>query len=240
MAYNFTITQKEYDFVLQACQSLLGQYCAQEIDCQLCKQMYPLNSNINEVKKKVQVLNSYYSTRVPVDTMATNIVNLSKKRNLDQNLGNGVLSVVHDIAKDNRDYFSFATKYCALLQPTLYPIIDKYVWAFFRKLRQLGFFEKATNKKFANVNKYGSNAYSDYVDIYNEFIDKSGIRFFFSSYREVDAYIWGACRMYLLLNTTSKHTGKQYIQTWLGTFSASLLANLLSSAIWAILSQIKF
>ncbi len=235
MAYNFIITQQEYNTVLQARKMLLQQYEANEYDCQQCKEMFPSSSKMEDVEKKVKLLNSYYSTRVEVQPMVDNIVRLAKSKDLENRIMEGDLSVIQDIAQTNRINFSFATKYCSLLQPDKFPIYDSYVWKFFYKLKELGFFSDATSKK---ITKQFRKNYCDYVDIYNEFIDKSGISSFYRNYREVDAFIWGACEMYLLLNKKSKFTNKKYYKDLFDDLFPTLLANLLSTAIWEILKLI--
>lgn len=241
MAYNFIVTKKEFNLILQTRKQLLPNYEVQEADCQLCKQLHPSNVIMEDVLAKVSILNAYYSTRLDSEKMAKHLTALASTGQLDARLSAGDPSLVLDIATNSaREEFSFATKYCALLSPGKYPIYDKYVWLFFSKLRQLGFFARLTNKKFANVNKNGCKAYADYVEIYNEFIDKSGIRPFAKNYREVDAYIWGATKMYLLLEKTSKYTNMRPWATWLQATSASLVANLTATAIWKILSLINF
>ena len=220
---------------------MLVNYEIQEVDCLQCKKEYPSNSNMSDVCAKVSILNSYYSTRVPVETMVENIVKQASQNALDNDLRCGKPEAVHKVACVNtHDNFSFATKYCALLRPDKYPIYDRLVWMFFTQLKNLDFFDKETNKKFANVNKKGSKAYGDYVEIYKEFIEKSGIKSFCKNYREVDAYIWGACEMYILLEKKSKHTSIKPGTQWLMAFSSSLLAKLTATVIWHILSLIKF
>lgn len=242
MDYQFQITQQEFDFICQTRKILLMQYAIQEIECEQCKIEYPSNQLQKDVRAKVSLLNANYSTRVSVDPMVGHITKLAMEGNLDNKLQEGDLSVITKIANPtlNRDNFSFATKYCALLVPDKYPIFDSYVWKFLCQLNHLGFFDKVTKKKFANVNKSASKAYDDYVDIYNEFIDKSGIRPFFQNYRKVDEYIWGAIKIYLLLNKKSNYTKVSPATEWLKQFSTTTLENLASTAIWHIISQIKF
>ncbi len=239
MTYSFTVTKKEYVFILKMRQRLLVNYEVQEVDCTQCQLEHPAN-NISDIAAKVSILNAYYSTRVQVDPMVQNILKLSYNENLENRIQDGDLSVVDAIANTTRKNFSFATKYCALIQPDKYPIYDSLVWKFFTKLNGIGFFDKTTKKKFAIVNKKGKDAYKYYVEIYNEFIDKSGLRSFFKNYREVDAYIWGACEMYRLLNQKSMRTSIYPWKQWLSAFSSSLLSQLLATAIWHVLTLIKF
>lgn len=240
MAYTLNISKKEFDMILEARRLLIPYYEAQELDCAQCKKEHPTNNIEADVRAKISLLNSYYSTRVKVKEMVANIVDLSQNHNLDNQIKDGNPDVVNQIAMTTRDNFSFATKYCALLQPDKFPIYDNYVWKFFSKLNRLGFFDKKTRKKIANVNKNASAAYQDYIDIYEEFINKSGLKPYVKNYREVDTFIWGSIKIYLLVERQSKHTTIQYIKEWLGVFFATLLANLMSSQIWSIISQIKF
>lgn len=235
---NFKVTRQEYQFVLKTRQRILQLSEIQEIECQQCKNAHPANNQPDDVKEKVKILNTHYHTRVNEDSMTNQIM---KYISLDIDINSHKPCAVSMIASTtNRDEFSFATKYCALLQPDYYPIFDRYVWKFFSQLNKLGFFDKATKKKFANVNKKGSAAYSDYIDIYNEFIKMSGIKPFYKNYREVDAYIWGAIRIYLFIEKKSKYSNISPAKQWLQTFSATLLANLMSTSIWAIISHINF
>ena len=241
MPFKFIITPKEYELILNARKSLLINYEIQEVDCQQCKKEHPSNSIAIDVRAKVSILNSFYSTRVPVEPMVDNIMMQASNHALESDILEGKREAVQKIAiVGANDNFSFATKYCALMQPDKYPIYDRLVWLFLTELKNRGFFDKATNKKFAHVNKNRSKAYQDYVDIYDEFITKSGIRPFYKNYRQVDEYIWGAFEMYILLEKQSKHTAIKPGHQWLSTFSASLLAQLTATAIWYILSAIKF
>ncbi len=235
--FNFHVTRQEFQFILKTRRQILFLSEIQEMECQQCKHAHPANNIESDVREKVRILNKYYHTRVNETTMTNQIVDY---KSFDSDISNHLPCAVSLIASTNSDEFSFATKYCALLQPDFYPIYDRYVWKFFSLLNKLGFFDKKTKKKFANVNRNRSAAYSDYIDIYNEFIDKAGIKSFYKSYREVDAYIWGAIRMYLLIEKKSKYSNISPAKHWLTTFAATLLANLMSTAIWAIISQIKF
>ena len=237
--FNFKVTRKEYQLVLEARRQVLFLSEIQEMECQQCKNAHPANKIESDVREKVKILNKYFHTRVNEDDVTSHIV---KNCNIiDSDITNHLPRAVSLIAfTGNRNEFSFATKYCALLQPDYYPIYDRYVWKFFLHLNKLGFFDKATEKKIANVNKNRSTAYSDYIYVYNEFIDKSGIKSFYKSYREVDKYIWGAIRMYLLIEKDIKYSNISPTKQWLQTFVARLLANLTTTAIWAIISHINF
>lgn len=241
MGYKLLITKDEFDLILnQARERLLLQYVLQEEDCKTCAEQHPSNTNRKDVLAKVSILNTYYSTRVVVNTMVDNILHVASSEDFEKKLEEGHPSIVTKIAHARRDDFSFATKYCALLNPQKYPIYDSLVWKFLSKLNHLGFFDKETKKKFANVNKNGSDAYEDYLYIYKEFLDKSGISKFENNYRNVDHFLWGAVKIYLLLEKKSKHTKIYPTKEWLKKFLPDLLTSIIGSAIWHVISQIKF
>ena len=68
MTYSFTVTKKEYVFILKMRQRLLVNYEVQEVDCKQCQLEHSAN-NISDIAAKVSILNAYYSTRVQVDPM---------------------------------------------------------------------------------------------------------------------------------------------------------------------------
>lgn len=241
MSYQLLITQQEYKcFLKEARTKLLIDYLYQELDCRKCVEKFPSSTCPKDVEAKVRLLNSYYSTRVKVKPMVDNILKIANKKDFQSRLINGDASLVTEMANSSRDNFSFATKYCALIAPNLYPIFDSLVWKFFCKLNELGFFDKQTNKKFKNIKECRSKAYSDYIEIYKEFMDKSGISQFANNYREVDAFIWSAIKIYLLIEKKSNHTKICPVKEWLKIQFPNLLTSILASAIWNIISQIKF
>lgn len=241
MGYKLLITKEEYNlFLNDARNKLLLQYSYQELDCRRCVIEHPTNGCYEDVEAKVKLLNSYYSTRVIVEPMVQNILRIASNSEFQNCLQNGNPRLVTEIANSSRDNFSFATKYCALLAPDKYPIFDNLVWKFFCKLNELGFFDKETDSKFKNIKNSHSKAYADYLDIYKEFMDKSGISKYAKNYREVDTFLWGAIKVYLLLEKKSKHTNIYPVKEWLQQFLPDLLTSIIGSAIWHIISQIKF
>lgn len=241
MSYKLLITKDEYDFFLNEVRNkLLMKYSYQELDCKQCVIEHPTNDCYADVEAKVKLLNTYYSTRVIVKPMVENILKIAAHVEFQNQLESGNPKLVSKIANSSRDNFSFATKYCALLVPDKYPIYDNLVWKFFCKLNDLGFFDKTTNEKFRNIKKHHSEAYSDYLDIYREFLEKSGINKYAKSYREVDAFLWGAIKTYLLLDKDSNHTKIKPARVWLDKHLPDIVKGVIASAIWDIISQIKF
>lgn len=150
---------------------------------------YPKNDNLNNVIKKVSLLDAFYSTNLRMNSsvlaMAEHIVNLSAEKNLDRLIEEGspeAVSLIRDL--DGCRFTSFASKYCCNSnRADAYWIYDSIVadavYEFFRD----------------NADKYGRGytrkSLGDYptyciaLDKYKEINNLIGSR------REVDWYIWG-------------------------------------------------
>ena len=182
-----SINQKEYYHSLWNS----PDYEAYRIQENILKQIwrkYPNNKNLKEIEVKVKTLNLYYSTNV----LATNKVakSIYSIKNLDKRLKMGDLSVVQEIAHlsledgKERDFYSFATKYCSFHNPRKYPIYDFYVQDLLYKYqKQENFYlGKITRSSITNYLKY-----SEYKNIIDCFISYFGLH---CSYKELDMYLW--------------------------------------------------
>lgn len=101
----------------------------------------PQNVCIEDIFLKCSSLNDFYSTNIfDVHSVAKHILSL----NIDERLRSGDISLVHDIShvrvgakKEDRVFYSFATKYCSHHQPMKFAIFDNYVekvlWHFQKK-----------------------------------------------------------------------------------------------------------
>jgi hypothetical protein len=194
MSVQLKISQQEFDKFMEVSRILLSNYYVQECKIKRFVTSNPANTSEDVVDGKVRMLNGYYSTRVPRKTknMVKNIVSIS---DIDSSLRNGNTNIVHLIAKTDKNYFSFATKFCALHEPDQYPIYDNFVWSLFIYLGKQGFFSEQTYSLFKNI-KQSPGGYADYKIIYNEFIKKTGMGCYCKSYRQVDAYLWGIIKVY--------------------------------------------
>ncbi|MGF7107810.1 hypothetical protein [Treponema pedis] len=144
--------------------------------------LYPKNTVIEEVLIKVSLLNDFYSTNIfSTYPVAKHIVDL----NIDERLKKGNKLLVDDIAHNKLNgkekyFYSFATKYCAIHQPALFPIYDNFVGKMLRYFRnQTGF------AKFKNADL---RDYKKYYEIYIEFINSFALNDF--TLREIDLYLW--------------------------------------------------
>ena len=152
----------------------------------ICQQ-YPNNNNLEEVLIKCAVIDNYSSTNVfDLYKMAEHIVG----KDIDEKLKKGDYSLVNDIAKveiggKERNFYSFATKYCHYHMPDRFAIYDSYVakvlCAFpneFRKIKEVKLREK----------------YETFIDVLNGFKNAFKLNL---SFDDLDKYLWRLGRWYL-------------------------------------------
>ena len=184
--------------VLAAYKAHLESYVIQNDSLACLLKTYPYHTNKAAVATKVKLLNLFYSTGI----MATNtmVEHIFSIKDIDARLANGDKSLVGEIStlqlgNTVRNNYSFATKYCAYHQPEKYPIYDRLVAETFVAL--LG---KDLLPKYKKYKSYAKKSFAEklkeynfYVTLYDYFMDEFDLKNF--SYREVDAYIWGACKI---------------------------------------------
>ena len=172
----------------------MPNYPVQEEMLKVIVNYYPNHNSREGVDYKVKYLNKFYSTYI----MATNsVVKLicNRHEQIDTGLQNGDPKVVDIIAKCNdagRTNYSFATKYCALHRPDLYPIYDSIVSDVFRMLREKGLLQDylhCNKKDFESI----LQNYTQYKKLYDSFMKQYGLTSL--SYREVDWYLWSAYKI---------------------------------------------
>lgn len=229
-----TIPQDDFNFILKNRDKILIDYALQEAEISDYVRIHPFNSERDVVVKKIHLLNSFYSTRVPVDEMADKILSIE---NFDSMLDAGNLDLVREIASLSKDYLSFATKYCAMHQPRKFPIYDSLVWSFFDYLFQNNCFKTVTKADMAHLRPMHNNRstyYSKYVELYNEFMKISTINTYCSNYREVDYCIWGIIIIYE--KTHPKDAGN-LVSTLQKILGSPIVQGLTANALWYIISK---
>ena len=189
----------------QVCTSkVLENYQYQEKVLMYVIKQYPTNNSKAAVELKVKLLNSFYSTNVmAVQKMADHILSI---KNIDLRLKQGDQSLVIEIASFlGRNFYSFATKYCALHEPTLFPIFDSVVSETFKKLLlnnhltpKYCYTTKASpkTKNTFSLKSFDKNVlhdYNKYCDLYHFFMKTFGLGH--ESMRDIDWYIWGGQKL---------------------------------------------
>lgn len=115
----------------------------------------PKNTDITDILLKVSTLNDFYSTNIfSVYPVAKHILSLS----IDDRLKAGDVTLVNDIKQiiingTERNFYSFASKYCSHHNPLDYPIYDSYVDAvlrYFRNRDSFAIFEDGSLKDYVH------------------------------------------------------------------------------------------
>lgn len=142
----------------------------------------PQNVDTEDVLLKAAALNDFYSTNIlDIYTVAKHISQLK----IDDSLNKGTIELIDKIRKvviDNkeRNFYSFATKYCSHHKPDVYPIYDRYVDKVLRYLRNTYQFSDFINDELKD--------YKRFVEIIDDFKSFFGLNEF--SYKKIDRYLW--------------------------------------------------
>jgi hypothetical protein len=148
----------------------------------LFREQFPLNNSIEQVLIKVSALNDFYATRI-LDTfsIASHVVKLK----IDKDLNRGNLDLVDKLRFVKRktqkvNLYSFASKYCGMHRPDLYPMWDSYVDRMLRAYRK--------KHKFASFINLDLRNYKRFVEVMKEFQIHYQLQEF--TLRELDAFLW--------------------------------------------------
>jgi len=161
----------------------LEKYKLQE-EClnRLFQELCPRNDEVGSVLLKVSTLNDFYSTNIfDPHSVARHIVAIDASARIlegDATLVNELALV--RIAGKQRNFYSFASKYCNHHNPEPFPIYDQYVD------KMLNHFRRAD--KFANFRSQELKRYVDFVRLIRAFRNFYSLDEF--SLRQIDIYLW--------------------------------------------------
>ena len=141
---------------------------------------------------KASALNDFYSTSI--FSIYRVVEHYCKIKDLGQRMVNGDLSLVEELrhvpisddGKETRDFYSFATKFCAHHNSEAFPIYDSYVDKMLRELRNR---DKKLKFKNDDLKKYES-----FRDIICQMREAYNITNLF--FRQVDIMLWLAGKEY--------------------------------------------
>lgn len=142
----------------------------------------PANTDLSDILLKVAVLNDFYSTNIfSVYPVAKHILSLD----IDARLKAGDVTLVSDIQKVTinnveKNFYSFATKYCSHHNPLDYPIYDSYVEKVLCFFRDRDGFAAFKTDELKNYVKF-KGVLIDFRAFYG--LDKYNLK-------EIDKYIW--------------------------------------------------
>lgn len=167
----------------------LEDYVAQEkaID-KLFLGEFNSNDDLQNILIKCSVLNDFYSTNIfKIYPVAKHILEL----NVDERLRKNDMTLVDDIAKvvisdTEKNFYSFASKYCSHHKPLEYPIYDSYVG------KMLLHFKKVYH--FYSFDKIDLKNYTKFKTILIKFREYFNLEIF--NLKELDKYLWQAGKAY--------------------------------------------
>ena len=142
----------------------------------------PNNNNLTDILIKAATLNAFYSTNIfSIYPMAKNIYELK----IDKRLISGDIKLVEDIQKikikdKEKNFYSFATKYCSHHNPIDFPIYDSYVskiLCYFRDYDNFSTFKNKDLKEY-DVFKLQIIKFRSFYDLENY------------NLKEIDKYLW--------------------------------------------------
>jgi hypothetical protein len=148
--------------------------------------MFPNNKVFGDIRLKVSVINDLYGTGIfATYQMSQHIFSLD----IDKALQNGDVDLVarialgHSIPKPKnpgeRNFYSFATKYCSWHNPDAFPIYDSRVNEILIAYR--------TNYKFAKFEDFELQNYKRFKEIVLEFKEAFSLT---ACLTDIDKYLW--------------------------------------------------
>ncbi len=145
-------------------------------------ELCPSNKKIEDILIKCSTLNDFYSTNIfSIYSIAKHI----QKLDIDGKLKKWDKNIVNEIAKvsinwKEKNFYSFASKYCSHHKPLEYPIYDNYIG------KCLMYFKK--EDKFENFHKEDLKNYGKFTNILNKFRSFYWLEKY--SLKEIDRYLW--------------------------------------------------
>lgn len=140
------------------------------------------HEDVSHVLLKVSVLNDFYSTNIyDTHAVARHILSIGVGKRIiegDPHLVNEIALVT--IGQKQRNFYSFASKYCNHHNADSFPIYDSYVE------KMLLHFQR--EDAFASFSKLDIKRYETFVNIIKQFREHYALTQF--SLREIDIYLW--------------------------------------------------
>lgn len=179
---------EEVEHYLKAWNELENYHLQEDALDKLFFELCPENTEIADILLKVATLNVFYSTNIfSVYQVAKHILSLD----IDKRLEDGDVTLVDDVKRvtingSDKNFYSFATKYCSHHRPLDFPIYDSYVekvLIYFKKKDKFDKFKAADlkdYKKFKSILISFRNFYG--LDQYN--------------LKQIDKYIWQLGKKY--------------------------------------------
>ncbi len=191
-------TVEEVEFYLTKWDGLENYHLQEDALNKLFLELCPNNTDILDILLKASTLNDFYSTNIfSIYPVAKHICGLD----IDVRLKAGDVTLVRDIqyvtiGDTEKNFYSFASKYCSHHNPLDYPIYDSYVDEVLRYFRNRD-----------NFSDFQDGDLKDYVKFKGILID---FRAFYGldkyNLKQIDQYVWLVGKDYFPKNYGKKKT----------------------------------
>lgn len=187
---------EQIEYYLQRWDDLENYHLQEDALDKLFIDLCPENKDLSDILIKVSTLNDFYSTNIfSVYPVAKHIRSL----NIDDRLQTGDVSLVNDVMQvtidgKQKNFYSFATKYCSHHNPLSYPIYDSYVEKVLVYFRDKDAFSAFATQELKN--------YKQFKAIFIEFGRFYGLEQY--NLKQIDKYIWQLGKEYFPKNFTKK------------------------------------
>ena len=140
------------------------------------------------VEKRIHLLNGFYHTRVPVEPMQKVLISLQKSKQWVEWIKNGAEEAVKEIVERNeKNFFSFATKYCCFANSEKYPIYDSLS---IKALKMLDEHKSFLDNKIDFEKIRTEKEYEKYRSIVDSFIETFELNDKELKYKNIDKFLW--------------------------------------------------
>lgn len=166
-------------------------------------ELCPGNTDISDILLKASTLNNFYSTNIfSIYPVAKHIYSLD----IDSRLQAGDVTLVRDIqyltiGNSQKNFYSFASKYCSHHNPLDFPIYDSFVDQILRYFRNRDSFSEFQDSDLKDYIKFKS--------ILNDFRNFYGMDKF--SLKQIDQYVWQLGKDYFPKSYGKKKQGEKSI-----------------------------
>ncbi len=183
-----TPSVEEVEFYLKQWDELENYHLQEDALDKLFFTLCPANTEMSDILLKVATLNDFYSTNIfSVYPVAKHILSLQ----IDARLKVGDVTLVRDIQHVTingieKNFYSFATKYCSHHNPLEYPIYDSYVEKVLKHFRDRDGFSKFSNEDLKDYIRF-KGTLVDFGKFYG--LDQYNLK-------QIDKYIWQLGKRY--------------------------------------------
>lgn len=191
---------EQVEFYHERWDDLVNYHLQEDALNKLFFELCPQNVDITDVLLKAATLNDFYSTNIfSIYPVAKHICSL----NIDARLKDGDAALVGDIqcvtiSDTEKNFYSFATKYCSHHNPLNYPIYDSYVDVVLRYFRNCD--------DFSNFRDGDLKDYIKFKNILSEFQLFYGLDQY--NLKQIDQYVWQLGKEYFPKNYGKKKQTK--------------------------------